>query len=226
MSKVFRLTLALAASMALGFSADVAGTWKMSADAPDGVHKFDLVVKEAGGAYTARVQSDEMGGSLDMQEVAFKDGTLTFKLPYGGVGLIDFKLKVDADSLKGSFTTPQGDSGTVDGKRDKGAAPAAASGAGSVNVTGKWKLVAKAPGGGDIPATLELKQEGSKVSGEISTDAGEAPISDGKVEGSQFSFKIPRGDGTYEVTGTVTGSEYKGEYKGPSGGGTFTASKS
>lgn len=227
MSKASRLTLAFAASLAFAYSADIVGAWKMTADGPDGnTYKFNVVVKNSG-SYAADLISDQIG-TVALQDVAFKDDTLTFKFPYPGVGLIDFKLKLDADSLKGSLATPDGAAGPVTGTRDA-AAPAKAfvSTTGSANVTGKWKLVAKHPsGGGEIQATLDLKQEGARVSGEIATDAGALPISDGKVDGSDFSFKIPLGDGTYEVKGKVAGSEYKGEYKGPSGGGSFVATKS
>ena len=224
MSKLARFAVALAVSLALGFGADVAGNWKMSADAPDGnTYKFTLAVKGSGSDMTGSVSSPELG-SVALKEVAFSGDELTFKMPYGEVGLIAFKLTMAGDSMKGTLATPQGDTGTVVGTREAAAASAASS-TGAVNVTGKWKLVVKSPSGTDILATLDVKHEGATVSGDIATDAGSTPISDGKVDGSDFQFKIPLGDGTYEVKGKVNGGEYKGEYKGPSGGGTFVGTR-
>ena len=225
MSKVSRFAFALVLSLTLGFGADVAGNWKMSADAPDGnTYKFTLAVKGSGSDMTGTVSSPELG-SVALKEVAFSGNELTFKLPYGEVGLIAFKLTMTGDSLKGTLATPQGDTGTVEGTREAAAAAATATSTGAVNVTGKWKLVVKSPSGTDILATLDVKQEGATVSGDIATDAGSTPISDGKVDGNDFQFKIPLGDGTYEVKGKVNGGEYKGEYKGPSGGGTFVGTR-
>jgi hypothetical protein len=62
MSKVSRFALALALSLALGFGADVAGNWKMSADAPDGnTYKFTLAVKGSGSDMSGTISSPELG---------------------------------------------------------------------------------------------------------------------------------------------------------------------
>jgi len=153
-----------------------------------------------------------------LKDVAFKDSELTFKLPYAEVGLIDFKLRLDGDSLKGTLATPQGDTGTVTGTRETAAV--------SPNVTGKWSILAKGSSGNDSSVTLDVKQEGGKLSGSITTDQGTVPISDGKIDGNQIEFKISLDDGSYTVNGTVDGNQMKGSYKSSSGsGGTFTGTK-
>ncbi len=64
------------------------------------------------------------------------------------------------------------------------AAPATA----TVDVAGTWTLTVNPPGGGPITRTLTLKQEGNKVTGEISSGSGPVPISDGKLNGNELTF--------------------------------------
>jgi hypothetical protein len=68
-------------------------------------------------------------------------------------------------------------------------------------ITGTWvgKIVT---GNGDRPLTYNLKTEGDKLTGNISSEQGEIPITDGKVAGETISFKI-------DVNGTVIPHEGK-----------------
>mgnify|MGYP002381282071 CR=1 FL=1 len=66
------------------------------------------------------------------------------------------------------------------------AAPAAAQAA--VNVAGTWTLTVNPPGGGPVTRTLVLKQEGNKITGEISSRDGMVPIGDAKLNGNELSF--------------------------------------
>lgn len=218
---ILRVSLAFLALGVSAWGANVTGKWKMTANTPDGnTHNVDLVVKEDSGKLAGELVSER--GALPIQDVALNGDELTFKLILD-VGPIPFKLKVDGDTMKGTITTPDGASGTVTAKRE-GAAPAAATTAG---VTGKWKIVSKDPEGNEIRVTMDLKQEGEKLTGSMTLDSGDvAPIMDGKVTGSEVAFKIPTGEGNFEVAGTLNGSEIKGTYKTPNGSkGTFTGSK-
>lgn len=84
----------------------------------------------------------------------------------------------------------------------------------SVNVTGKWELSMQAMGQ-NLPITLDLKQEGDKVTGELSTALiGKGAIENGIVSGNKFtgSAKVSfQGQPlTLKITGTVEGENMKG----------------
>lgn len=66
------------------------------------------------------------------------------------------------------------------------AAPASATAA--IDVAGAWTLTVNPPGGGPITRTLTLKQEGNKITGEITYASGPVPISEGKLNGNELTF--------------------------------------
>ncbi len=77
------------------------------------------------------------------------------------------------------------------GGRPPNAAPnaeAAAPAQNAVNVAGTWTLTVNPPGGGPVSRTLVLKQDGNKITGEISSRDGMIPIGDVKLEGNELSF--------------------------------------
>ncbi len=100
----------------LAFGADPTGTWKMTAEGPDGnTYKFDLMIKSDNGALTGTAANAD--GTIPLQDVAFKESELSFQLFYDPAGMITFKLKLDGNALKGTLTTQDGDTGTVTGAR-------------------------------------------------------------------------------------------------------------
>lgn len=82
--------------------------------------------------------------------------------------------------------------GRPGGGRPPNAAPntetAAAQSSSNVNVAGTWTLTVNPPGGGPVTRTLNLKQEGGKITGEISTRDGMVPIGDVKLNDNELSF--------------------------------------
>lgn len=69
-----------------------------------------------------------------------------------------------------------------------GGAPNTVAAAAGIDVSGTWTLTVNPPGGGAINRTLTLKQNGDKVTGEITSGSGPIPIADGKVSGNELSF--------------------------------------
>mgnify|MGYP001586702468 CR=1 FL=1 len=76
----------------------------------------------------------------------------------------------------------------ADGKKLEAASfEANASAGASVNVTGKWELAMQAMGQ-NLPITLDLKQEGDKVTGELNAGLlGKGSVENGKVSGNKFT---------------------------------------
>ncbi|MBL8203970.1 MAG: amidohydrolase family protein [Blastocatellia bacterium] len=58
----------------------------------------------------------------------------------------------------------------------------------AINAAGTWTLTVNPPGGGPVTRTLTLKQDGNKITGEISSSSGPVPIGDGKLNGNELTF--------------------------------------
>jgi hypothetical protein len=210
-----RTFLALSVFAAVCFASDAAGRWKLAANAPDGnTYNVTLIVKEDGGKLSGVLDSER--GQMPLANVAFANGELRFDLVLD-MGAIPFRLKIDGDKVTGTLTAPDGSSGSVTGQREPSASAASAS--------GKWEISATDSDGTTRRATLELKQNGETLTGQIAMDSGETlPISAGKASGDAISFKIPIGDGDIVVTGRLSGDTVAGEYTIPTGDkGRFTA---
>jgi hypothetical protein len=69
------------------------------------------------------------------------------------------------------------------------------------DLTGKWTGSVHAPDGNDYPLNYNLKVEGDKLTGTGDSQAGSVPITDGKVNGSDFSFTIDVGGVAVKNTG-------------------------
>ncbi|HEX4948305.1 MAG TPA: amidohydrolase family protein [Blastocatellia bacterium] len=83
---------------------------------------------------------------------------------------------------------PGGTGGRPGGGRPPNAANPNAAAQSAVNVAGTWTLTVNPPGGGPITRTLTLKQEGGKITGEISSGSGPVPIGDAKLNGNELTF--------------------------------------
>ena len=76
--------------------------------------------------------------------------------------------------------------------------------AAAADVTGTWKATFEGPNGKG-EGTFVLKSDGDKVTGTYASRFGEAPISEGKLEGENISFFVVR---------NLNGNEFKLSYKG------------
>jgi hypothetical protein len=99
----------------------------------------------------------------------------------------------------------------------------------AADVTGKW--TAEIPGGrGPQTTTFNFKVDGSKLSGSVATQRGDAPITEGKVDGDNISFtqtlSFNGNDITMTYKGVVKGDTIELTRDGGRGPVTFTAKKS
>lgn len=79
----------------------------------------------------------------------------------------------------------------------------------AADVTGKWKAEFTTPDGSTRTNDYDFKQSGEKLTGTVASQAGEAPIQNGKISGDDISFSVVRNFQGQEVTLT-----YKGKVKG------------
>jgi len=88
------------------------------------------------------------------------------------------------------------------------------------DATGTWTWSYQGQDGQSRETTLKLKQDGSKLTGTVSgRNNTETPIEDGKVDGSEVSFRVTRERNgnkfTQKYRGTLDGSTIKGKVEMP-----------
>jgi hypothetical protein len=79
----------------------------------------------------------------------------------------------------------------------------------AADVTGKWTADVQGRNGNTQTITMNLKADGDKLTGNVSSPRGETDITDGKIDGDNISFKIVR-----EFNGNQMTSVYKGKVDG------------
>ena len=92
----------------------------------------------------------------------------------------------------------------------------------AAGIDGKWKATMEGPDG-KMELTFNFKVDGNVLTGTISTPMGEMPISNGKINGNEFSFDIDMGGNAMPHKCTIEGDTIKmkmmGGPGGPDGGG-------
>jgi hypothetical protein len=95
------------------------------------------------------------------------------------------------------------------------------------SVAGSWELSINGPEG-PITATADLKQDGEKVTGSITSPQGSTELSGtftGKTLALAFQIQSPQGALDIKVNGEVAGSDMKGVIDFGMGMADFTAKK-
>ncbi len=80
-------------------------------------------------------------------------------------------------------------------------------------VTGKYEGVAKSPAIGDIPITVNLKNEGGKLSGSIDTPNGPAAITSGSFADGKLTMKLDAGGAEININAKLEGDKIVGEWE-------------
>ncbi|MGD9562398.1 MAG: amidohydrolase family protein [Pyrinomonadaceae bacterium] len=121
----------------------------------------------------------------------------------------------------------------IDGVPFEPKAPAARPGAGgtgasAANLGGTYSISIQAPGQ-TLTGTLVLEQQGSALSGTMTTELGAAPLTNGRVDGNSISFggAVTFGGQTidYTVTATITGGQLSGTVDSAQGAVPITGRK-
>jgi hypothetical protein len=80
-------------------------------------------------------------------------------------------------------------------------------------ISGKYEGVAKSPALGEIPLTVEIKNEGGKLSGKIDTAQGALPITSGTYVDGKIVMKFDAGGTEGTVKATPNGDKIVGEWE-------------
>ena len=76
------------------------------------------------------------------------------------------------------------------------------------DVAGKWKATMDSPDGPRV-VTFNLQVADGKITGTAAGPQGEAPITEGKVDGDKVNFVVESGQFKAVLTGTFTGDSLK-----------------
>ena len=88
------------------------------------------------------------------------------------------------------------------------------------NLSGKYEGVAKSDQIGDIPLTVEIKNDNGKLTGKIETPQGPAAITGGTYDNGKIVMKFDAGGNEGTVTATLDGDKITGKWElGGQGGG-------
>jgi hypothetical protein len=94
----------------------------------------------------------------------------------------------------------------------------------AADATGKWTGTLTPDDGGEGPAYLVLKQEGTKLTGTAGPgEDKQTPIENGKVDGATITFELPAGGGVMKFALKQQGEEIKGDVSRESDGQKQTA---
>jgi len=207
--------VALLAAPALA-QTNLTGDWDVTITSPQGPNTLNCTLKQDG---------DKLSGILKspMGELPFTGGTLTgdqlkfaFTVNVQGQPLeITLTGKVDGDTIagkaefggfgEGDWTAKRSAATTAAAASAAPAAPVSSASAGTPGATGQWELVFKTPNG-DFPAGATLTEDNGKLSGTISSQIGEAPVT-GTIEGKSlkltFTMTTPQGSMPVTLTGDL-----------------------
>jgi hypothetical protein len=81
------------------------------------------------------------------------------------------------------------------------------------NLSGKYEGVAKSDQLGDIPLTVEIKNDNGKLSGKIDTPQGPAAITSGTYADGKVTMKFDAGGNEGTVTATIAGDKITGRWE-------------
>jgi hypothetical protein len=102
--------------------------------------------------------------------------------------------------------------------------------AAAADPSGKWTAEVPGRGGNTQTNTFTFKVSGSTVEGSLTTQRGDTPIAEGKIDGDTLTFSVsrPGRDGNVmkmTYTGKVKGDSIDFTVEGGRGPQTFTAKK-
>lgn len=201
---------------------NVTGDWAVTVESPQGPVTLDASMKQAGEELTGTIVSPM--GSVDFKGKVVND---TLDVAYtmemqGNAIQITMNGKVAGDSISGNFNfgglgdvpwtakrKPAGGSTIAAASPAPGPAPAAGVG----GIDGKWDITFNM-GGNPMPATGSFTLTGEKVSGTLSSQAGDTPVT-GTMTGQSlklaFSVETPQGALEITMTGDVIGDNITGK---------------
>ncbi len=92
-------------------------------------------------------------------------------------------------------------------------------------VLGVWDCAAITPDGDQIPAVVEVREEGSGLAVLVTLEEVKRPASAIKVDGKSFSFSVLYQSEPYAIEGRIEGDALTGTWSGAGMSGEFKGSR-
>jgi hypothetical protein len=199
----------------------VTGVWEVTLNAPQGSTTVNLKLTQQGDKVAGSLESPM--GSLPVAG-STTAGTLALSAHVelqGNAMDLGLTAKPEGDSMSGTVKfgdfgefpfTAKRTAATVDAPA--AAAPNVPAGPPPTDANGKWNIVLALGATGSMPLSATLKQEGDKVSGVLSSMAGEVPVSGtmlGKALKLEFKVATPQGELPITMTGDLGASGFTGK---------------
>ena len=210
------LTFLLGSIIALAQTtpANISGTYEGMVKRPGATaeEKVSLELKSDAGKITGRATHGTM--IAEVTDGKLENGTLT--LNFGTDA--KFVAKVDGDKLIGDLVHGT-EKVPIQLKKVTPAAAATATttttevvvGRGTIDLNGQWDAVADA-NGQPFPFLLTLKIDGEKVTGNSSSQLGEATIKGGSWKDGKLALELEGSNGTIALSATVIEGKLSGEF--------------
>jgi hypothetical protein len=200
---------------------NLSGTYEGMVKRPGGTteEKVAIELKSEGGKITGRaIHGDK---TMEATDAKFENGTLTLSFDKDH----KFTGKVDGDKLIGEVTDGTQKFPLELKKVTPAAAPAATPSAtpattaaapattalAAFNLNGQWDAVADA-NGQPFPFLLTLKVEGENVTGNSSSQLGEAQVKSGSWKDGKLAIQLEGPNGAISLSATVIEGKLSGEF--------------
>jgi hypothetical protein len=224
---VLLLTFVLGAAVAFAQGTPAAAPAQGATDALAGKYegtvngsaeRVSLELKSQGGKLSGQLRSGQ--NAFDVTEGTFKEGMLS--LGFGKQA--KFNGKVDGDKIAGELSIGS-EKKSIELKRSavaitaatpagSAAAPITATPAtpsAAFNLNGDWEAMADA-NGQPFPFLLTLKVEGETVTGNSSSQLGDATVKAGTWKDGRLSFQLEGSNGTITMSATVVDGKLSGDF--------------
>jgi cell division protein YceG involved in septum cleavage len=186
------------------------GTWKWTFEIPNG-QTIELTgkLKLEDGKLTGTVISRD-GTEVSIQNAKFQQGEVSFtrvRERDGQTITSRYSGKIASDTIKGKMEIER------DGQTQSQEWVAKREGS---TATGTWKWSFEIPNGQTLEPSAKLTQDGEKLTGVLTINEQERPISEGTIKNGEISFKVlsKRDDQTVtsKYAGKLSGETIKGKW--------------
>ncbi len=215
------LTAALLPALQAAEKSPLAGTWKWSSTNQAGEKRESiLTLKHEDAKWTGMLKSPR--GENPVQDVKVEGTEVSFKLEretQRGKMTASYKGKLEGETIKGTIHTKTGEQ-----ERDRDWLATRE----GVDWVGDWAWSMKRDNGETWNATLRLKKEGDKITGNFEREGSDTKIEvqNAKLSGSTLTFETTmQRDGQSSViksTAAITGKTMKGKAQGTRDGEAWT----
>jgi hypothetical protein len=217
---ILALMLFFAARPGVGGVEDILGKWVAKAQTPNGPLEMEFELKMEGNQLLGSAAAFQ--GSFPLNGLKFEDPNLSLEMNLGGM---NFRLTglLKEGRFSGKWEQVGTDvQGTWTAERKSTAITAGTAG----SITGIWSSIA-VTSQGELLLTLDLKQDGEKLTGTVSSELGALPIQAATFKGETLQFDLDLNGTIYRTSAVLKDDKFSGRWVnvGTNDGGAWSATR-